>query len=172
VHRGCEGRLTETEASQWMARALAEARRAEKLGEVPIGAVVIAGGKIVGRGYNETTRTHDPTAHAEILALRRAGRRLGFERLTAAEVFVTLEPCAMCVGAMIQARIASVTFACRDPKAGAIVSLYTLASDPRLNHRFGFREGILEAECRSLLQDFFRTRRAENRRATKFRLET
>jgi tRNA(adenine34) deaminase len=155
-----------------MARALAEARRAEKLGEVPIGAVVIAGGRIAGRGYNETTRTHDPTAHAEILALRRAGRRLGFERLTAAEVFVTLEPCAMCVGAMIQARIASVTFACRDPKAGAIVSLYTLASDSRLNHRFGFREGILEAECRSLLQDFFRTRRAENRRATKFRLET
>jgi tRNA(adenine34) deaminase len=169
VRRGCAGRLTEAEASQWMARALAEARRAEKLGEVPIGAVVIAGGKIVGRGYNETIRAHDPTAHAEILALRRAGRRLGVERLTDAEVFVTLEPCAMCAGAMVQARIASLTFACRDPKAGAIVSLYGLASDARLNHRFGFREGILEAECRSLLQGFFGRRRMENRRAAKFR---
>jgi tRNA(adenine34) deaminase len=148
-----------------MSRALAEARRAEALGEVPIGAVVIVGGKVVGRGYNETIRAHDPTAHAEILALRRAGRRLGLERMTDAEVFVTLEPCAMCVGAMIQARVASLTFGCREPKAGAIVSLYALASDPRLNHRFGFREGVLEAECRSLLQEFFRKRRAEKRRA-------
>jgi tRNA(adenine34) deaminase len=169
VRRGCEGRLTEAEANHWMARALAEARRAHKLGEVPIGAVVIAGGKIVGRGHNETIRAHDPTAHAEILALRRAARRLGVERLTDAEVFVTLEPCVMCAGAMIQARIALLTFACRDPKAGAVVSLYALASDRRLNHRFGFREGILEAECRSLLQGFFRTRRAENRRASKLR---
>ena len=152
-----------------MGRALAEARRAEALGEVPIGAVVVVGGKVVGRGYNETIRAHDPTAHAEIVALRRAGRRLGLERLTAADVFVTLEPCAMCVGAMIQARVASLTFACRDPKAGAVVSLYTLASDPRLNHRFRFREGILETECRSLLQEFFRRRRAENRRGAKFR---
>jgi tRNA(adenine34) deaminase len=150
-----------------MGRALAEARRAEKLGEVPIGAVVVAGGKIIGRGHNETIRAHDPTAHAEILALRRAGRRLGLERLTDAAVFVTLEPCAMCVGAMIQARIASLTFACRDPKAGAVVSLYALASDPRLNHRFGFREGVLEAECRSLLREFFRRRRIVNRRSTK-----
>ncbi len=85
MHLGCEGRLTEAEASQWMARALAEARRAEKLGEVPVGAVVISGGEVVGRGYNETIRAHDPTAHAEILALRRAGRRLGLERLSDAE---------------------------------------------------------------------------------------
>lgn len=169
MRRGREGGPTEAEASEWMGRALAEARRAEKLGEVPIGAVVVANGKIIGRGHNETIRAHDPTAHAEILALRRASRRLGLERLTDAAVFVTLEPCAMCVGAMIQARIASLTFACRDPKAGAVVSLYTLASDPRLNHRFGFREGVLEAECRSLLQEFFRRRRMVNRRATKSR---
>lgn len=148
-----------------MARALAEAKRAEALGEVPIGAAVVVGEKIVGLGHNETIRAHDPTAHAEILALRRAGHRLGLARLIEAEVFVTLEPCPMCVGAMVQARIAALTFACRDPKAGAVVSLYALASDPRLNHRFGFREGVLETDCRALLQRFFRKRRAEKRRA-------
>jgi tRNA(adenine34) deaminase len=148
-----------------MALALAQARRAAELGEVPVGAVVVAGGKVVARGRNETIRAHDPTAHAEILALRRAGQRLGLHRLTAATLYVTLEPCAMCVGAMIQARIASLAFACRDPKAGAVISLYQLASDSRLNHRFDFEEGILEEECRSLLSGFFRARRTEQRTA-------
>lgn len=156
-----------SEPTEWMAQALAEARRAEKLGEVPIGAVVVVGGRIVARGHNETIRARDATAHAEILALRRAGRRLGLHRLPDAELFVTLEPCAMCVGAMIQARISSLTFACRDPKAGAVVSLYKLASDPRLNHRFPFHEGVLDAESRSLLQGFFRARRAEKRRVAR-----
>jgi len=155
--------------AQFMHAALAQAAVACDRGEVPVGAVVVLAGEVIGEGYNQPIGAHDPTAHAEIVALRRAGRRLGLERLTAADVFVTLEPCAMCVGAMIQARVASLTFACRDPKAGAVVSLYTLASDPRLNHRFRFREGILETECRSLLQEFFRRRRAENRRGAKFR---
>ena len=146
-----------------MNRALAEARRAERRGEVPVGAIVVVDGAIVARAHNETIRANDPTAHAEITALRRAARRLGTHRLTAADLYVTLEPCAMCVGAMIQARIAGLTFGCRDPKAGAIVSLYQLASDRRLNHRFSAREGVLAGECGEILRSFFRRRRAERR---------
>ncbi len=148
-----------------MAQALGEARRAERRGEVPVGAVVVVGGQLVARAHNQTIRAWDPTAHAEIVALRRAARRLGLPRLTAAEVYVTLEPCAMCAGAMIQARIAMLTFACRDPKAGALVSLYALASDQRLNHRFPFREGVLAEESRALLRAFFRARRGAASRA-------
>jgi len=147
-------------AERWMARALAEARNAERCGEVPVGAVVVVGETLVARAHNETIRAKDPTAHAELIALRRAARRLGLPRLTGAAIYVTLEPCSMCAGAMIQARISTLTFACRDPKAGAIVSLYALASDQRLNHRFEFREGILAEESRDLLQSFFRARRA------------
>jgi tRNA(adenine34) deaminase len=146
-----------------MALALAEAKRAEALGEVPVGAVLVVAGRVVARGHNETIRAHDPTAHAEILALRRAGKRLGLHRLTDAEIYVTLEPCAMCVGAMIQARVASLVFGSRDPKAGAVISLYQLARDARLNHRFEFEEGILEEDCRALLSGFFRARRARRR---------
>ena len=150
-----------------MARALDEARRGEQRDEVPVGAVVVVGGRMVAYAHNETLRTKDPTAHAEILALRRAARRLGLSRLSDAEIYVTLEPCAMCVGAMIQARIASLTFGCRDPKAGAVVSLYELTRDRRLNHRFPFREGVLAQECSRLLSGFFRARRAETRGARK-----
>jgi len=146
-----------------MAQALAEAERAQRLGEVPVGAVIVARGEVLARAYNETIRAHDPTAHAEILALRRAARRLGTHRLVGVEVYVTLEPCAMCMGAMIQARIASLVFACRDAKAGAAVSLYRLAADRRLNHRFEVREGVLETPCRALLQRFFRARRSQRR---------
>jgi len=142
-----------------MTRALAEARNAERRGEVPVGAVVVIGGTLVARAHNETIRASDPTAHAELLALRRAARRLGLPRLTDAELYVTLEPCSMCAGAMIQARISALTFACRDPKAGAIVSLYALASDRRLNHRFTVREGVLANDARELLRSFFRARR-------------
>ena len=151
-------------AASWMARALAEARRAERLGEVPVGAVVVVGGALVARAHNQTVRASDPTAHAEVVALRRAARRLGLPRLTDAEIYVTLEPCAMCAGAMIQARISMLTFACRDPKAGAVVSLYALASDRRLNHRFAFREGVLAEASRALLQAFFRARRSSGSR--------
>jgi len=142
-----------------MAHALAEARRAERGGEVPVGAVVVVGDRMVARAHNETIRAKDPTAHAELLALRRAARRLGLPRLTDARIYVTLEPCSMCAGAMIQARISKLTFGCRDPKAGAIVSLYALASDKRLNHRFEFREGVLADESGELLRSFFRGRR-------------
>src|SRR2546423_1396445 len=142
--------MAEKSEERFMLRALAEARRAERLGEVPVGAVVVVGGEIVATAHNETIRAHDPTAHAELLALRRAARRLKTHRLTDAVLHVTLEPCAMCVGAMIQARIASLVFACRDPKAGAVVSLHELASDQRLNHRFPFGEGVLKEECRAL----------------------
>jgi len=144
-----------------MSAALAAARRAERLGEVPVGAVVVVGGAIVARAHNQTIQSCDPTAHAEVLALRRAARKLGTHRLTEADLFVTLEPCAMCVGAMIQARIRGLYFGCRDPKAGAVVSLYELASDRRLNHRIPVHEGILEAECRELLRGFFRARRVK-----------
>ncbi len=147
----------------WMSAAVAEARRAERRGEVPVGSVVVVGGAIVARGANDTIRAHDPTAHAEIVALRRAARKLGTHRLVDAEVYVTLEPCAMCAGAMIQARVRALAFACRDPKAGAVESLYQLARDRRLNHRFEVREGACAEQCRALLQDFFRRRRAEQR---------
>jgi tRNA(adenine34) deaminase len=142
-----------------MAEALAEARRANEAEEVPVGAVLVVEGRILSRAHNETVRTCDPTAHAEIVALREAARALGSHRLTEAELFVTLEPCAMCVGAILQGRIKRLVFGCRDPKAGAVVSLFGLASDPRLNHRVPFCEGVMEAECRQLLQEFFRARR-------------
>jgi tRNA(adenine34) deaminase len=147
-------------AAAWMTAALVEARRSAAAGEVPIGAVVVHAGEIVARAHNRTIVDCDPTAHAEVLALRGAAAALGVHRLTECELHVTLEPCAMCVGAMIQARIAHLAFACRDAKAGAVVSLYTLASDARLNHRIPFDEGVLATESRELLQQFFRARRA------------
>ena len=149
--------MTEVELMQ---AAIAEAQAAAEHGDVPIGAVVAIDGEIIARGRNERELHQDPTAHAEILALRRAAEHVGHWRVLDATLYVTLEPCSMCAGAMIQARISTLTFACRDPKAGAIVSLYALASDQRLNHRFEFREGILAEESRELLQSFFRARRA------------
>ena len=144
---------------RWMALALEEARRAEAAGEVPVGAVAVHQGRILARGFNETILASDPSAHAEIVALRRAGIALGVPRLVDVELFVTLEPCVMCVGAMIQARIGRLVYGCDDPKAGAIVSLYELASDRRLNHRIPHRSGVLAAESSELLRAFFRRRR-------------
>lgn len=143
----------------WMTEALKEAARGGEAQEVPVGAVAVLAGEIVARGHNQTITTCDPTAHAEIVVLRHAARALGIHRLTEVELYVSLEPCAMCVGAMIQARIRRLVFGCRDPKAGAVVSLYGLALDERLNHRIPFREGIQDSECRRLLQEFFRARR-------------
>jgi tRNA(adenine34) deaminase len=153
-----------TDDERWMMEALAEARLAEKRGEVPIGAIIVRGGELVARGHNRTITARDPSAHAEIVALRRAGKRLGAARLPDIELYVTLEPCAMCVGAMIQARVKRLIFGCRDPKAGAVVSLYELASDKRLNHRIPFAEGVLADVARDLLQVFFRARRSLNER--------
>jgi tRNA(adenine34) deaminase len=143
----------------WMAEALAEARRAGDEGEVPIGAVLVAEGRIVGRGRNARERLRDPTAHAEVLALQEASRTLGRWRLTGAAIFATLEPCAMCAGALVNARVDRLVYAVADPKAGATGSLFDIARDPRLNHRLEVSSGVLAAECGELLRAFFRAKR-------------
>ncbi len=135
--------------------ALAEARLAAAHGDVPVGAVVCHGGEVIARRHNERELTGDPTAHAEILALRDAAARLGTWRLDTATVAVTLEPCPMCAGALQQARVARVVFGADDPKAGALGSLYNLGADPRLNHEFEVVPGVRAGECAALLRDFF-----------------
>jgi len=142
-----------------MKEALAEARAAAAEEEVPVGAVVWHGGRIVARRHNERESSGDPTAHAEILALRDAAAALGSWRLGGAVVAVTLEPCPMCAGALQQARVARVLFGAADPKAGALGSLYNLGADPRLNHEFDVKPGLLAGKCGSLLTDFFASRR-------------
>ena len=128
-------------------------------GEVPVGAVVVLDGEVIGRGYNQPIGSHDPTAHAEIIALREAGRRVGNYRLSGATLYVTIEPCQMCVGAMVHARIARLVFGAREPKAGAIESAMRAHEHPSLNHRMEAVGGVLEAECREVIQEFFRSRR-------------
>jgi tRNA(adenine34) deaminase len=142
-----------------MRAALEEARRAGARGEVPVGALVAVDGRIVARSGNASIRPPDPTGHAEIHALRRAARRIGGYRLTDATVVVTLEPCLMCMGAMVQARIRRLVFGAYDPKAGAAVSLYRIGEDPRLNHRFPVVGGVDADECGALLRAFFIRRR-------------
>jgi len=142
-----------------MREALAEAERGQAAGEVPIGAVVVADGAIVGRAHNAPVALSDPTAHAEVLALRDAASKAGNYRLPGATLYVTLEPCAMCCGAALQARIDRVVFGARDPKAGAVESLHRLLDDARLNHRVRAVGGVLEAESAALLRGFFDTRR-------------
>ena len=138
-----------------MELALVEARSAPAHGDVPVGAVVWRDGEVVARGHNERERTGDPTAHAEMLALRDAATRLGSWRLDGATVAVTLEPCPMCAGALQQARVARVAYGADDPKAGALGSLYNLGADPRLNHEFAVVPGVRAPECAALLQEFF-----------------
>jgi tRNA(adenine34) deaminase len=145
----------------FMQLAIAEARAAEDAGEVPVGAIVVsAAGEIIGRGNNQVLRTNDPTAHAEIVAMRDAGRALGNYRLTGCTLYATLEPCAMCAGAILHARIARLVFATRDPKAGACGSVVAVMNHPALNHRVDVVEGVLANECSTLLTTFFRARRA------------
>ena len=139
--------------------ALAEARRAVEQGEVPIGAVVAIDGKVVAARHNEREGTGDPTAHAEVLALREAASALGTSRLDGAVLVTTLEPCPMCAGAAVMARVARVVFATEDPKAGACGTLYNLGADPRLNHNFEVVAGVGREESAALLQDFFAARR-------------
>ena len=143
-----------------MGEALALARRAGEAGEVPVGAVALLDGRVVGRGWNRREGDRDPTAHAEMLALREAARTLGRWRLTGVTLVVTLEPCAMCAGAMVLARVDGLAFGAPDPKAGAVGSLLDLSSDPRLNHRFPVERGVRAEECGELLRAFFRDRRA------------
>ena len=142
-----------------MRAALEQARLALAAGEVPIGAVVVIEDRIVGSGYNQPITAVDPTAHAEIVALRAAARATGNYRLTGATVYVTLEPCLMCVGAMVHARIGEVVYGTAEPKTGALVSIARAHETPGLNHRFEVTGGVLEEECRGLIQAFFRARR-------------
>ena len=149
--------MTDVEA---MEAALELARQAAAAGEVPVGAVALFEGRVVGRGRNGREGANDPTAHAELLAIQQAARALGRWRLTGVTVYVTLEPCAMCAGAMVLARIDRLVFGASDPKAGAAGSMQDLSSDPRLNHRFPVERGLLGDRCGDLLRDFFRSRRS------------
>jgi tRNA(adenine34) deaminase len=138
-----------------MQEALAEARRAAHLGEVPIGAVVVHGGTVIGRGHNRRETDGDPLAHAEILAIRESAARIGGWRLSDCTMYVTLEPCAMCAGALVNSRIKRLVFGAADPKAGYCGSLGNLVQDPRLNHRLEVTAGVLESESAALLRGFF-----------------
>jgi tRNA(adenine34) deaminase len=144
---------------KFMREALLLAEQAAQAGEVPVGAVVVKEGEIIGRGSNSPISRHDPTAHAEIAALRDAAQRIGNYRLVGCELFVTLEPCLMCVGAMFHARIARVVFGASDPKTGAAGSVFNLFDEKRLNHHASIEGGILANECGKVLSDFFAERR-------------
>ena len=142
-----------------MRMALGEAKRAGEEGEVPVGAVLVSAGQVIARGRNRPIAMSDPTAHAEILALREAATHAGNYRLPGCTLYVTVEPCAMCAGALLQARVGRLVFGAEDPRAGAVRSLYTLLEDKRLNHRVEVTSGILAQECREVLRGFFRERR-------------
>ena len=145
----------------FMAQALAEARLAAEEGEVPIGAVLVADGRVVGRGRNARERLRDPTAHAEIIALQEASRALERWRLSGATMYATLEPCPMCAGALVSARIDRLVYGVADPKAGAVDTLFDLVRDGRLNHRVEVASGVLAQECGEILREFFRQRRKQ-----------
>lgn len=144
----------------WMRRALALAQRAAEAGEVPVGAVVVQGGEVLGEGWNQPIGASDPTAHAEIVALRAAAARIGNYRLVDSTLYVTLEPCPMCAGAMVHARVARVVYGAADPRAGAAGAVFDLLRSPVLNHRAEVTGGILAEECGTLLREFFRIRRS------------
>ena len=146
-----------------MREALQLARQAEAVGEVPVGAIVVKDGAVIGRGFNAPISRHDPSAHAEMMALREAARHLGNYRLVGCELFVTLEPCVMCVGAMFHARVARVVFGARDPKTGACGSVVDLFAEQRLNHHAEVSGGVLAEECGLVLSNFFAMRRAQQR---------
>jgi tRNA(adenine34) deaminase len=142
-----------------MEAALDQARLALAAGEVPVGAVLVVGDEILARAFNQPISATDPTAHAEVLVLREAARVLGNYRLTDATVYVTVEPCLMCVGAMVHARVREVVYGAAEPKSGALVSTLKALESPGLNHRFVVTAGVLEDECRSIIQEFFRQKR-------------
>ncbi len=145
--------------ARWMRRALRLARRAARAGEVPVGAVVVRDGKLLGAAANAPISRNDPSAHAEVLALRRAAAHCGNYRLPGATLYVTLEPCIMCVGAIVQARVKRVVFGTADPRAGAVMTVFQLLDHPALNHRAAWTGGIEAEACAGLLQEFFRARR-------------
>jgi len=147
------------EHADWMGEALREAELALAHDDVPIGCVVVADGQVIGRAHNERERLQDPTAHAEVLALRQAAAATGSWRLLGATLYVTLEPCAMCAGAIVLARVPTVVYGCTDPKAGAAGSVLDVLAEPQLNHRPAVLGGVLADEAATLLRDFFRARR-------------
>lgn len=149
-----------------MRAALNEAIQAYDLGEVPIGAVVVHNGRIIGRGHNLRETLNDPTAHAEVIALTAAAASLESWRLDECTIYVTLEPCPMCAGALVNSRIARLVYGAPDPKAGACGTLYNIVQDPRLNHRLPVTAGVLEKDCADLLREFFRQRRRTPNRAS------
>ena len=149
---------------EFMRAALVEAEKALALGEVPVGAVLVAGGEIIGRGHNRREADADPTSHAEVLALREGARRRRHWRLHGATLYVTLEPCPMCAGALVNARVDRLVFGAADPKAGAAGTLFNLVCDARLNHRLEVTGGVLAGEAAELLRNFFRLRREEEGR--------
>lgn len=157
----CPGELfqEDLEDARFMRAALREAERGLGEGEVPVGAVVVHGGRIIARAHNRPIRLNDPTGHAEILALRRAGRKLGNYRLTGSTLYVTIEPCAMCAGAIVHARVGRVVFGADDPKAGAAGSALALLNHLKLNHRLEVVKGVLKEDCASILLHFFRGKR-------------
>jgi tRNA(adenine34) deaminase len=143
----------------WMEEALRSAQRALEAGEVPVGAVVVCDGRIVGRGGNRNITDSDPTAHAEVIALREAGTAVGNHRLGDCELFATIEPCTMCAGALLHARIKRLVYGADDPKAGAVHSVLQVLSHPQMNHRVEVRRGVLPGRCAELLQTFFKSKR-------------
>jgi tRNA(adenine34) deaminase len=150
----------------FMSGALDEARRGLEAGEVPIGAVVVIDGRVVASAFNQPISAIDPTAHAEVLALRAAARAIGNYRLTDAVLYVTVEPCLMCVGALVHARVREVVYGAAEPKTGAVASTIRGLDSPGLNHRFAVTAGVLEPECRKLIQEFFRAKRRAETRAS------
>jgi tRNA(adenine34) deaminase len=148
---------------EYVRQALVLAQRARDSGEVPVGALVVVRGQVIGEGWNQPVRSHDPTAHAEIVALRAAAAHAGNYRLDSATLYVTLEPCAMCLGAAIHARVARLVFGAWDLKAGACGSVFDLTREPRLNHRLDVFGGVCAEECREILRRFFETRRSAPR---------
>lgn len=146
---------------QWMSRAIAAAHDAEELGEIPVGVCIVSDNKLLAVAGNRTRTDGDPTAHAEIVALRAAAKELGNYRLTDAVVYSTIEPCAMCAGALIQARVRRLVYGARDERAGAVESRFRICDTEFLNHRIELATGVLEEQCRKLMQDFFRTRRGK-----------
>lgn len=150
----------------WMEEALRSARRALEMGEVPVGAVVVCGGQIVGRGGNRNITDNDPSAHAEIIALREAGKIIGNHRLLECELYATIEPCAMCAGALLHSRIKRLVYGADDSKAGAVRSQFQLLDHPQLNHQVSVCSGVLAARCAEIIQEFFRERRGVHSGAT------
>ncbi|MDX1608676.1 MAG: tRNA adenosine(34) deaminase TadA [Halofilum sp. (in: g-proteobacteria)] len=154
--------MTQRSDEHYMGLALEAARRAQARGEVPVGAVVVADGRVLGEAGNAPIAEHDPTGHAEVLALRRAARLRENYRLPGTTLYVTLEPCCMCVGAMIHARVERLVFGASDPKSGAAGSVFALARDPAHNHRMEVSGGVLSDDCAAMLRTFFRARRAQD----------